>query len=275
MKFLRYIVLVVSLSISIRGLGQITFVADTTTGCSSLEVTFTYYDASLVDTVVTVDWDFGNGQTATGKESQTVLYASDGIYTVSITINNNTTITRQAYIRVYPFPDATFVWSDSVELGSYAVVFASVPQDPDSIPYQYQWILEDGTLGDTRLLVHSFQAEGQYRAALIVSNQAGCADSSMRLVEVFDVLDCANVFSPNNDGMNDYFVINSNGVTIYNLQVFSRSGVKVFQAEAPVIMWDGRNQSGQELLPGTYYYIVKPVQGTSRFEKTGFVELYR
>lgn len=275
MKFLRYIVLLVSLSISIPGLGQITFVADTTTGCSSLEVTFNYYDASLVDTVVTVDWDFGNGQTATGKESQTVLYASDGIYTVSITINNNTTITRQAYIRVYPFPDATFVWSDSVELGSYAVVFASVPQDPDSIPYQYQWILEDGTLGDTRLLVHSFQAEGQYRAALIVSNQTGCADSSMRLVEVFDVLDCANVFSPNNDGMNDYFVINSNGVTIYNLQVFSRSGVKVFQAEAPVIMWDGRNQSGQELLPGTYYYIVKPVQGTSRFEKTGFVELYR
>ncbi|MCK5465116.1 MAG: gliding motility-associated C-terminal domain-containing protein, partial [Bacteroidales bacterium] len=103
----------------------------------------------------------------------------------------------------------------------------------------------------------------------------GCADSSMRLVEVFDVLDCANVFSPNNDGMNDFFVINSNGITIYNLQIFSRTGVRVFQAEAPVIMWDGRNQSGQELLPGTYYYLVKPVQGTGRFEKTGFVELYR
>ena len=275
MKFLRYTVLLLCISIGIPGFAQITFIADTTTGCSSLEVTFTYIDASIVDTVTSVDWDFGNGQTATGKESQTVTYDSDGIYTVSITINSNTTITRLDYIRVYPYPDATFFWSDSVELGSYTVVFANVPQLPDTIPYQYQWFLEDGETGDTRVLIHSFQEQGQYRVALIVSNQAGCADSSMRLVEVFDVLDCANVFSPNNDGMNDYFVIKSNGITIYNLQIFSRMGVRVFQAEAPVIMWDGRNQSGQELLPGTYYYLVKPVQGTDRFEKTGFVELYR
>jgi gliding motility-associated-like protein len=275
MKFLRYTVLGLILSTGIPGFTQITFIADTTVGCHSLQVTFTYINASVVDTVTSVDWDFGNGQTASGKGSQTIVYDSDGIYTVSITVNNNTTITRQAYIRVYPYPDATFFWSDSLELGSYTVVFASVPQDPDTITYQYQWFLEDGETGDTRVLIHSFQEQGQYRAALIVSNQAGCKDSSMRLVEVFDVLDCANVFSPNNDGMNDYFVINSNGVTVYNLQIFSTAGVRVFQAEAPVIMWDGRNQSGQELLPGTYFYVIKPVQGTGRFKKTGFVELYR
>jgi gliding motility-associated-like protein len=222
-----------------------------------------------------VDWDFGNGQTASGKGQHTVAYDSPGSYTVSITINNVTTITRWDYIRVYPYPDATFFWSDSLEIGSFTVVMVNVPQDPDTIPYQYQWILEDGTTGDTRVFIHSFEAEGQYRAALIVSNQAGCADTSLRWVEVMDVLDCPNVFSPNNDGINDYFIINSNGVTIYNLQIFSRTGVKVFQAEAPSIMWDGRNQSGQELLPGTYYYVIRPVQGVSRFEKTGFVELYR
>ncbi len=88
MKFLRYTVLLLCISIGIPGFAQITFIADTTTGCSSLEVTFTYIDASIVDTVTSVDWDFGNGQTATGKESQTVTYDSDGIYTVSITINS-------------------------------------------------------------------------------------------------------------------------------------------------------------------------------------------
>ena len=275
MKFLRYTVLLLLLSASIPGLAQVTFIADTTTGCSSLEVTFTYIDASVVDTVITVDWDFGNGQTATGKEDQTVIYDSPGTYTVSITVNNNTIITRLNYIRVFPYPDATFVWSDSVEVGSYTVVFANVAQDPDTILYLYEWILEDGGTGDTRVLVHSFPDQGQYRAALIVSNLAGCADTAMRLVEVMDVLDCPNVFSPNNDGINDYFIISSNGLTIYNLQIFSRSGVRVFQAEAPTIMWDGRNQSGQEMLPGTYYYVIRPTQGSSRFEKTGFVELYR
>ena len=275
MKFLRYTVLLLCLCIGFPTLAQITFFADTTVGCNSLEVTFTYVNASVVDTVTSVDWDFGNGQTGTGKEQQTVTYDTPGSYTVSITINNNTTITRSDYIKVYPSPDATFFWSDSLELGSYTVVFVNIPQELDSIPYTYQWFLEDGGTGDTRVLIHSFPLEGQYRVALIVSNPAGCADSSLRLVEVADVLDCPNVFSPNNDGINDNFIINSNGVTIYNFQVFSRSGIRVFQAEAPMIMWDGRNQSGQELLPGTYYYIIKPVQGTSRFEKTGFVELYR
>ena len=67
MKFLRYIVLLLCLSAGIPGFAQITFIADTTIGCSSLEVSFIYIDASVVDTVTTVDWDFGNGQTANGK----------------------------------------------------------------------------------------------------------------------------------------------------------------------------------------------------------------
>ena len=257
------------------GLAQITFVADTTTGCNSMEVTFSFIDVSVIDTVTSVDWDFGNGVTASGKGQHTVTYDSPGTYTVSITVNNNTTITRLNYIRVYPHPDATFLWSDSLEIGSYTVVLAHVPQNPDTIHYQYQWFLEDGATADTRVFVHSFAAEGQYRAVLIVLYPAGCADTSVSWVEVMDVLDCPNVFSPNNDGINDYFIISSNGVTIYNLQVFSRAGVRVFQAEAPTIIWDGRNQSGQEMLPGTYFYVIKPVQGSSRFKKTGFVELYR
>jgi gliding motility-associated-like protein len=275
MKFLRYTALLLILSTGIPGLSQITFIADTTIGCNSLEVTFTYINASVIDTVTSVDWDFGNGQTASGKEQQTVTYDAPGSYTVSILINNNTTITRLDYIKIYPNPDATFFWSDSLELGSYTVVYVNVPQELDTIPYTYQWLLEDGGTGDARVLIHSFPAEGMYRSALIVSNPVGCADSSMRLVEVTDVLDCPNVFSPNDDGINDYFIISSNGVSVYNFQVFSRSGIRVYQAEAPLIMWDGRNQSGQELLPGTYFYIIKPVQGTGRFEKTGFIELYR
>lgn len=275
MKFLRYTVLLSCLAAGIPGLSQVTFIADITTGCGSLDVTFSFINASVLDTVSSVEWDFGNGLTAAGKEDQTVTYSGQGSYTVSITVNGHATITRQDYIKVYPYPDATFFWSDTAELGSYTVVFANVHQEPDTIPYLYQWLLEDGGTGNTSVIIHRFPAEGRYRASLIVSNLAGCADTSFRWVDVMDVLDCPNVFSPNEDGINDYFIIHSNGVTIYNIQIFSRSGVRVYQAEAPTITWDGRNQSGQELLPGTYFYVIKPVQGTGRFEKTGFVELYR
>ena len=106
-------------------------------------------------------------------------------------------------------------------------------------------------------------------------DEIGCTDSARRMITVVDLLDCPNVFTPNEDGRNDYFVISSNGLTVYNLQVYSNSGILVYRAEAPLILWDGRNLSGQELSPGTYFYIIKPAGGSGQFRKTGFVELYR
>jgi gliding motility-associated-like protein len=275
MKILRFMFLVLLTGSGIPGPAQITFFADTLSGCDSLEVTFTYRDISNVDTVTAVDWDFGNGQTASGKSPQTVLYDSAGTYTVSITVNGNTTFSRPGYIKVHSSPHAGFYWSDSLELGSYTVVFVAAPQPVDTVPYTYQWLLEDGGTGDTRALIHRFPDAGDYRASLEVTHPVGCRSQRMRVVTVRDSLDCPNVFTPNEDGINDYFIVSSNGVTVYNLQVFSRTGVLVYKAEAPILIWDGRNLSGQELMPGTYYYIIRPTNRSGSFEKKGFVELYR
>jgi gliding motility-associated-like protein len=254
---------------------QITFIADTTDGCDSLRVTFTYRNTDFIDTVTTVDWDFGNGTTSTGKEQQTVLYDTAGSYTVTMLINGNTPLTRPGYIRVHSTPAAGFIASDSLELGSYSVVFIAANQPVDSVPYSYQWLLDDGTTGENSFLVHSFQQAGEYQARLRVNHPFGCFDQRTRRVEVRDSLDCPNVFTPNDDGINDVFLVKTNGVTIYSMQVFSRSGVLVYKSEAPILMWDGRNLSGQELLPGTYYYVIQPAGGSSGLAKKGFVNLYR
>jgi gliding motility-associated-like protein len=274
-NILRYIILLTCCCAGFPGLAQITFFADTTSGCDSLQVTFTYRNTDFLDTVSTVDWDFGNGKTGSGKQDQTVLYDTAGSFSVSILVNGNTTITRENYIRVNSTPRAGFFWSDSLELGSYTVVFFALPQPVDTIQYEYRWTFEDGGTGDTPDLIHSFPQEGEYRAALEVTHPEGCRTASSNLVTVRDSLDCPNVFTPNEDGINDYFIVSSNGVTIYSMQIFARSGVLVYKAEAPILIWDGRNLSGQQLLPGTYYYIIRPAGGSGRFEKKGFIELYR
>jgi gliding motility-associated-like protein len=274
MNTLKNIVLVTFLFAGLSAHAQITFFADTTEGCDVLEVTFTYRNIDFTDTITSVEWDFGNGQTGTGKNKQTVVYDSAGTYSVSILLNGNTTISRPGYIKIHATPRAAFFWSDSLELGSFTVVFVSPPQEVDSVRYSYQWQFEDGGSGDTRSLIHRFQSAGDYRASLRVRHPFGCQAQRSDLVSVQDNLDCPNVFTPNEDGKNDLFIVNSNGVTVYNLQVFSRNGVLVYKAEAPILMWDGRNLSGQELLPGTYYYIISPAAGGS-LKKTGFVQLYR
>jgi len=274
MNILRCTFLMTLLFTGLSGKAQITFFADTTAGCDSLEVVFTYRNIDFTDTVATVEWDFGNGLTASGKEDQTVLYDSAGTYTVSILINGNTPLSRAGYIKIHASPVARIVWSDSLELGSYTVAFRSPPQPVDTLPYEYLWLFDDGGSGNTRTLTHSFPDQGDYLASLKVTHPFGCMSTRSTMVTVKDQLDCSNVFTPNEDGKNDVFIVHSNGVTVYNLQVFSRSGILVYKAEAPILIWDGRNLSGQELLPGTYYYIIQPAGGGT-LEKKGFVQLYR
>ncbi len=65
-----------------------------------------------------------------------------------------------------------------------------------------------------------------------------------------------NTFTPNNDGINDYW--NISGIENYPgvvVQVFSRYGQKVFESKGYSQPFDGRS-AGSQLPPGVYYYII-------------------
>jgi gliding motility-associated-like protein len=64
-----------------------------------------------------------------------------------------------------------------------------------------------------------------------------------------------NVFTPNNDGINDYFQVKYEGISNYDIKVFNRWGIQLFESNNVEIQWDGKYNE-QEVSPGTYYYIV-------------------
>lgn len=276
MNYLRTFLLIGFLHFPLYISGQnVYFVADTTTGCDSLRVPFHFFNTTFPDTISTVDWDFGNGVTATGKSDQEVLYNVPGQYSVSLLINNNPVFTRQNYIKIYPSPDPRFIFSDSLELGSFTIMFRNVNQSVDTINYSWLWQFGDGETTYTRSVIHTFPASGTYTAGLTVTSEPGCSAGSVAAIEVLDVLKWPNVFTPNDDNMNDNFVVLSNGVTVYSIRIYSRSGIQVYRAESPTIIWDGRNQSGQELPPDIYFFTLKSVDDTGMPEQSGFVHLFR
>lgn len=65
-----------------------------------------------------------------------------------------------------------------------------------------------------------------------------------------------NVFTPGNDGFNDFFgpfpykYVESIDLTIYN-----RWGNVIFETKDPDINWDGTNASGDPVPDGTYFYV--------------------
>ncbi len=84
-----------------------------------------------------------------------------------------------------------------------------------------------------------------------------------------------DVFTPDGDGKNDFFVIKGlNGNVDNALMVFNRWGSKVYEKTSYDNTWDGiPNVSGtfgsQKLPPGTYYYIFETKDGSKPI--TGFI----
>ena len=106
-----------------------------------------------------------------------------------------------------------------------------------------------------------------------------CDDASVFvLVTDFNFM-IPNAFSPNNDGINDYFEIL--GIEFYennSISIINRWGNKVYETKgygisSTPVFWDGKSNTGfrignEELPTGTYYYILdlgdgqKPISGS-------------
>ena len=249
------------------------FVASDSTGCDSLNVQF-----SLIDTtgISTASWDFGNGDVFNGISPPVITYDTPGVYDVTATLDA-VVVTKNAYIVVGQNPVSGFVSDDSATLNSFNILFTVQEQPPsfDQLTYFYDWNFGDGNTytGNQIRHEHRYSGEGEYYVSLTVRDLSGCSSSFSDTITVSDRFNANNIFTPNGDNINDFFVIKTNGVTIYSMTIFGRSGVMVFKMKGPTLIWDGRNNSGLKMPPGIYYYLVKE-EGGSGQSYTGFFYMY-
>jgi len=89
-----------------------------------------------------------------------------------------------------------------------------------------------------------------------------------------------NVFSPNNDGINDLFQpLMTSYIERVDMKIFNRWGLQVFETEDPRINWDGKITGSNQLVsPGVYYYICdvyeNRLSGLEVTTLTGFVYVF-
>lgn len=96
---------------------------------------------------------------------------------------------------------------------------------------------------------------------VVVTSAHGCQAMATVSVKVLKFLVVPNVFTPNGDGVNDFWNVKylesypNNKVDVYN-----RFGERVYSSIGYSVPWDGR-YNGSYLPPGTYYYIIDPKNG--------------
>lgn len=247
------------------------------------------------------NWNFGNDSSSTGTTAK-VTYKS-GMYSVTLTLKNkNKTVifikTRTLYIR--PYPNAYFTVADTIISGKNLDYIFRSGKAPDSIAgvnnpkYWYHWTLDSISSGsyyfvnsflhqskstiypyrDT--LTYNFAKEGKYYMKLKVNDYFGCSSSFDSSFYVSKELKIPNAFTPNNDGVNDYFYVQTNGRTVYSLKIFTQTGIVIFSAKTKTIMWDGVTVNGTKAVSGTYYYVIEPVENAEgQTKRVGFLMLFR
>jgi gliding motility-associated-like protein len=86
-----------------------------------------------------------------------------------------------------------------------------------------------------------------------------------------------NVFTPNNDGYNDWLVAKTSGlVEKVDFKLFNRGGLLIFSTTVPKLNWDG-TYKGKIVASGVYYYECEVyetrISGIEQFHLSGFVHV--
>ena len=126
---------------------------------------------------------------------------------------------------------------------------------------EFYWIFNnsDSAFEDEVIKIYTFNSE--YIGTLFVNDSNGCISSlnnngnALSFNDYFAITD-PNVFSPNNDGQNDVFeiFIPDEIKECSELNIYNRWGQIQYFSSGYDLRWDGRNSSGSESPPGTYFY---------------------
>lgn len=118
-------------------------------------------------------------------------------------------------------------------------------------------LLSEVNLSERSFLLQNRAVAGCYSLRAIDSSKNESVDFTTNCVEFCPVYELPNVFTPNNDNLNDLFtpIKPYRDVDSINLVVYNRWGEIVFETSDPDINWNGVHQSSNKILSsGVYLY---------------------
>jgi gliding motility-associated-like protein len=241
-------------------------------GCAPLTVSF----MQDVTDAISYSWNFGDGSAPSNELAPVHVYEQPGTYVVTLTASNVGGCEASVSSIVITVSDpgsAEFTADPSfpvqLTLPSTGVQFTDLSDGAIS----WVWTFGDGSFSSERHPSHLFQNEGEYTVTLTTTDATGCVSTVSHgpFIIVSPDLFIPNVFSPNDDGINDLWSVRYNGSQPLKVNVQDRWGVQVFTTNNRLRMWDGKDLTGAEVPDGVYFYHIS----IGDKEYTGNVTLVR
>jgi gliding motility-associated-like protein len=222
---------------------------------------------------VIYDWDFGSNASPESSEDidpQQVYFDDLGSnITVTVSANFGGCIEEVEIPVEIPLPPTALIaLPDTLTCSQPQVVLDGTESGQN---LSYNWSTSEGNIvseGNSAMPV--INQPGSY--ILTVTDANGCSGTESVTVPYIgegfidpDAVRIPNVFSPNNDKVNDTFfpyLDGAAGVDIssefdsFSMKVYSRWGNLIFESSENKLVWDGKNDGGDVSSEGVYFYII-------------------
>jgi PKD repeat protein len=147
------------------------------------EFQFTDESTAYNDTIVSWDWDFGDGATST-EQHPTHTYSSAAYYNVTLTVTGASSAedseTQQVWAGANQNPTADFTFTTN----NLTVDFTDTSDDPDGTIVSWSWDFGDGNNSTQQHPVHTYAADGTYTVSLTVTDNDALTDDTSKPVTV-------------------------------------------------------------------------------------------
>lgn len=184
---------------------------------------------------------------STGETTRQISVSLAGRYSLELSSQGN--CTSNQFIDIVSLPRVVLPALNDTVICTIASETLRINAPPGFATYSWNGVTSNNAYLDVN-------ATGLYTLQVFTAD--GCnATTTFNVTPWCKELIIPNVFSPNNDGVNDYWRIG--GIEDDNnarIQVFNRYGARLVDFKGSGFAWDGRYK-GVNLPVGTYYYIIK------------------
>lgn len=176
------------------------------------------------------------------------------------------------YIVINPRPDITFLQKYiEVKFGNNVFLNPSISGGSNNtfVWFPTTYLIDPLVLNANSLPLKSITYK------LNVVSDSGCVNVDSISIKIKSEIVIPNVFSPNADGINDFWEIKDKaGVLLLKATVFDRYGKLIHTSFGNRIAWNG-NYNGKPMPVATYYYVIVATDGSRDLNYSGWVQLLR
>ncbi len=199
-------------------------------------------------------WNFGDGNSIVNVNPVMHGFNTTGVFTISVTAHYracpDTTTSRK--VTVLPQPYINLGPDTSICIGSESLILKDMINTGNPAA---QWLWNNGQTGPAITVVEP----GYYYSTVNINN---CYASDTVWVQNDCYMNIPNAFTPNGDGVNDYFYPRqylTRGLTEFTMNIYNRWGELIFQTTTlDGRGWDGRFNNVDQP-EGVYIYVIDAV----------------